>query len=299
MLARAIGADLDPVQFLQSNSMASRRYIINAFTVNVVGPPSASTRAQLEQVLGLFEQYDVRATIFIDDEWMHTVGAARLRQLIEGGHEPGVLAPHYSTPLDQLLHLRERAAGAREHLENMLGLPVTGYRSIPPTSGWRSPAMLETLVQVGFHYSSSSYPRPRPAPLLTSRTIRAHRLSTPSGDLWELPLTAWRPLGIGVPSIHVAGGSRWGRLPLWIIERAVDGMNRHGEPALLHADVGEDASGNPLLVRSILEKIEMVFRTYRFGHLREAFASRLTRDADAGQLPTYRTSIVRGEAEEE
>jgi len=279
--------------------MASRRYTINAFTANVIGSPTSSTANQLYTMLELFEQNDVRATIFVSEEVMHQGGIGLLRQMVAAGHEPAVLAPRYSTPLDQLLHLRERAAAAREQLEDALGLQVTGYRATPPITGWRSPAMIETLVQVGFLYSSSTYPRRRPAPLLTSSTIRAHRLATPSGDLWELPLTAWRPLGLGLPSIPVAGGERWEHLPAWIIERAVDGMNRHGEPALLYVDIGENESGRPLLLPSILERIRRVFRTYRFGHLREAFASRLTRDAHTGTLISYRTSIVRGDAEEE
>ncbi len=170
--------------------------------------------------------------------------------------------------------------------------------------------MLETLVQEGFVYSSSSFPRQTLTPLLLSTVKRAHRITTESGVLWEIPLTCWRPLGLGIPSILTAGGAYLSILPGWMIVRGVEGMNRHGEPALLHVHswgldpVVPELAPAPLWERLLtygpeevtLTKLRRVFGIYRFASIMEAYASRLTTEVTRNRS-TRRTSIIRNEAE--
>lgn len=293
--------------------MADRRYTINAFTVELEPNPAGATGSSptvgseesVQALLEFFEEFDVRATFFAADAVVRD-SPHLIRRIAAAGHELAVLAPRFHNPLDQLLHFREGIATARSRLEDVSAQEIVGFRSVPPSSGWRSPAMIETVVQEGFIYSSSTVPKQSLAPLLFSSSAKAHRLQTPSGVLWELPLTSWRPFGVGIPSIPTAGGPMLSLLPVWMLARGVEGMNRHGEPAILYvhswalenpaADYGSLAFRDRLLVygphEETLEKLETIFRIYRFGSILEAFASRLTTESNRPPQPR-RTSIVR------
>lgn len=298
--------------------MADRRYTINAFTLKLeaspagasggaVGTPSASDNINrtVDEFLEFFAQFDVRATFFTADEITRAFPQA-VRAIHDAGHELAILSRRFHTPLDQLLRFREEIATAKARLEDLCGQEIIGCRSTPIISGWRSPAMIETLVQEGFIYSSSTFPKQSLAPLLLSGTGKAHRLNTPSGALWELPLTSWRPLGIGIPSIRTAGGTTLSALPAWVFARGVEGMNRHGEPAILYVHSwaldrsDPDYSSLPFRERLLcygpreetFGKLGMIFRIYRFGSVVEAFASRLTTESNRPSGPR-RTSIIR------
>jgi hypothetical protein len=301
--------------------MADRRYTINAFTVkleplpigasNGTHPPDddAGLERSVNDLLEFFEEFDVRTTFFTADAV--TRSAPHLvRKIADNGHELAILAPRFHTPLDQLLRFREEIARAKVRLEQASGQDVLGFRSTPIHSGWRSPAMIETVVQEGFIYSSSTFSRQSIAPLLFNSRAKAHRLPTPSGTLWELPLTSWRPFGLGTPSIRTGGGPQLSLLPVWMFARGVEGMNRHGEPAILYVHSwaleapAPDYSSLPLRERLLsygpreetLEKLETIFRIYRFGSIQEAFASRLTTESVRPTQPR-RTSIVRMDSE--
>ncbi len=297
--------------------MADRRYTINAFTITLetapdeasgAGVPGASA-ADIErstmELLALLESFDVRATFFTSDD-VARITPGLLRTIDEAGHEIAILSRRFHTPLDQLLRFREEIAGTKARVEDVCGHEVVGYRSTPISNGWRSPAKVETLVQEGFVYSSSTYPRQGLTPLILSSSMQAHRLATESGPLWELPLTSWRPFGIGIPSIRTGGGTLLSALPGWMFARGVDGMNRHGEPAILYVhswgldNTAHDYGALPLRERLLtygpreetLAKLGSIFRMYRFGSIMEAFASRLTTESNRPTHPR-RTSIVR------
>ena len=297
--------------------MADRRYTINAFTVKLELPPSDASggtvhpgagkdiERPVRELLEFFERLDVHATFFTADD-ITSAAPGLVKRIAEAGHELAILAPRFLTPLEQLLRLREEISTARARLEDTTGREVFGCRLTPIISGWRSPAMIETLVQEGLIYSSSTHTRQRLAPLLIDGSAKAHKLQTPSGQLWELPLTSWRPLGIGIPSIRTGGGPSMSVLPVWMISRGVDGMNRHGEPAILYvhswglAGTAPDYNSLPLKERllhygpreELLEKLEAIFHIYRFGSILEAFASRLTTETSRPSS-SRRTNIVR------
>ncbi|HVZ40810.1 MAG TPA: DUF3473 domain-containing protein [Candidatus Kapabacteria bacterium] len=301
--------------------MADRRYTINAFTVKLEAPPeeastglihsssTAGIERSVDELLAFLESNDVHATFFISGEVAQSLPqlVARVRT---AGHEIGMLSRRFHTPLDQLLRFREEVAATKERLEDLCGQEVIGYRSTPISSGWRSPAMLETLVQEGFLYSSSTYPKQSIAPALINAQVKAYRMVTESGTLWELPLTTWRPFGIGIPQVRTGGGTRLSALPAWVFARGVEGMNRHGEPAILYVHSWaldsniHDYSSLPFRERLLtygprketLEKLGAIFRMFRFGSIQEAFASRLTTES---KRPTSsrRTSIVRADTE--
>jgi hypothetical protein len=297
--------------------MADRRYTINAFTLKLeaspVGasenavrlPAAADIDRTIDEFLEFFAKFDVRATFFTADDITRAFPKA-VRAIHDAGHELAILSPRFHTPLDQLLRFRNEIATAKARLEDLCGQEIIGCRSTPIISGWRSPAMIETLVQEGFTYSSSTFPKQSIAPLILSGTGKAHRLNTPSGTLWELPLTSWRPMGIGIPSIRTAGGTMLSALPAWVFARGVEGMNRHGEPAILYVHswaLGPSAPDYSLLPfrerllsygprEETLSKLQMIFRLYRFGSVVEAFASRLTTESNQTSQPR-RTSIIR------
>jgi hypothetical protein len=303
--------------------MADRRYTINSFTVNLEAPSEGGNPArrasterteegtilyEVETLLALFETFDVRATFFVSDT-VSRIAPDALRAIERAGHEVALLSPRFYNPMAQLLRFRDDVKEARGRLQELTGREVFGFRTARFSTTHRSPAMIETLVQLGFTYSSSNIP---PVSLhldLLRGQRRAHRLRTDSGSLWELPLTCWTPLGIGIPLIRTGGGPPLSHLPTWIMARGVEGMNRHGEPALIYLDswsltslpAGKQSRGMRRRARNYAPpeqtraKLAAIFSICRFGSIRESFASRLSLGPHEQSRP-YRSGIVRFEA---
>jgi hypothetical protein len=95
-----------------------------------------------------------------------------------------------------------------------------------------------------------------------------------------------------------------------MVARGVQGMNRHGEPAILYLhswalDASQSKSRSYSLRNRFrrygpreqtMARLETIFGSYRFGSIREAFASRLSLSHRDRERP-YRSSIVRHETD--
>ena len=269
--------------------MADRRYTINAFTVNLQS--SGFHPEAAEALLELLSTEDVKATFFTESAVSGHI-AAFTRQLHAHGHETGLLI----TPSSETPH-RNRLSDSLDHdrktLEDLIGHPIAGCRILHPFMATsQSSETYEILAESGFAYSSSLYP-PRNFRLgIQNSKRRAWIARTDEGDVWELPVTAWRPLGLGIFSVRSAHPDRY---PVWTIARNIDGMNRHGEPAILslrHLPQFRQDTRN-----RTFQRLRHIFRGYRFSSTFDAFASRLTTEFE--EIPRNqlrRTSIIRCDA---
>lgn len=296
--------------------MADRRYTINAYTVNLLPFPveTRGTKAEFPvqrlsetkdpALLDLLAQEDVRATFFADGS-LARHSPDLLREIAERGHEVGLLvsptAGAGNFPTDEVdesgtAQLRRTILEGKEQLESRLQRRVIGCRILPfSSSGSRSLREYQILAEAGFAYSSSVYP-PREFRFgLQNSKRRAWTVELQENTLWELPLTAWRLFGLGIVSIRSAHPERH---PTWAIARSIEGMNRHGEPALLsqHCDVPPFTTALTI-TETTAERLKHIFRAYRFSTTFDAFASRLIRGFDdEEQKMGRRTSIIRCDA---
>lgn len=275
--------------------MADRRYTINAFTANLTRHPGVSDSAAaysygrgfVGRLLELLSVEDVKATFFADDQ-VGRLTPSLLRTITSAGHEIGVLFESDSIASNNPVLLKNR-------IEDIVGRSVNGCRVIPYQSGGSLPYDLyRDLIDAGFSYSSSVFP-PRDFRIGIQNTKRRAWLFRGDGRaVWELPITSWRPLGTGLCSIRSADPSE---NATWLIARNIDGMNRHGEPALLTLNAAVGSAGLPTGAENItFERLREIFRAYRFGTVADAFASRLTLRFEEHPARHRRTGIVRCDA---
>ena len=271
--------------------MADRRYTINAFTVTMQSSEhSYASEAAYDSLLTQLSEEDVKATFFIKPSWFRG-NRSSLRHFLALGHDVGLLISNLQ-PLPTITSETTAFFRAqKELLENTLGRPVIGCRI--NREGFARPissTAYEALIQAGFTYSSSQYP-PRNLRIgIQNSKRKAWSVRTKSGDLWELPLSTWRPLGIGILSVRSAHPEHY---PAWTIARNIEGMNRHGEPAMLAFRVHSSSTNNA----GTYESLRQIFRTYRFSTVTDAFASRLTRTFEQQSQSIHRrTGIIRCDA---
>lgn len=279
--------------------MADKRYTINACTINVLPAESrkgealsalAGTQGRQTPLLELLMREDVRATFFVEHTIAHT-HPALLQEIAAQGHEIALLIS--SVPPSDPSYFHNVVSEGKEALESLLQRRIFGCRILPfSQSGGRSTEEYKILADAGFLYSSSTYsPRDFRFGIQNSKR-RAWTVELHDAMLWELPLTAWRLFGLGilsVPSTH----SHQHRT--WAIARSIDGMNRHGEPALLSQHCEVPATASILTIaETVAGRLEHIFRAYRFSTTFDAFASRLIRGFnDEERAMGRRTSIIR------
>ena len=182
-----------------------------------------------ERILDILAEAGAQATFFVLG-WIAQRHPGLVRRIIADGHE---LASHGSDHIrvDRLSPEAFRAdvRHSKHVLEDCGGVPVRGYRaptfSICRESSWAH----QVLLEEGFFYSSSVYPRKHDfygspgAP----RTAFA-----PITGMVEVPLTTVRLCGIDVPA---SGGGYFRLFPYmmtrWLLDQASRG---YGAPAVFY-----------------------------------------------------------------
>lgn len=276
--------------------MAERRYTINAFTIDLQCPGADSASDDTDSpgrrpLLELLMQADVKATFFIDAN-LAVATPDLVKSINAHEHETALLIPFAEAhPSD----FHAQVVIAKATLESVLSRRVIGCRILPVSSmGTPSPENYRSLVHAGFVYSSSTYPPTDLRIGLQNTRRRAWPARVPEGTIWELPLTGWRPLGVGAFPVRSAHPDRHSA---WMVARSIDGMNRHGEPALLSISCCLE-SGEPTIGPDTGKRLSRIFSGYRFSTMGDAFASRLTLGFDdAASGPRRRTGITRCDAQ--
>jgi polysaccharide deacetylase family protein (PEP-CTERM system associated) len=219
--------------------------IVNVFTIDVdehfhdfalsaLAPPvtwddlPSRVEANVERVLDLLAEHDVRATFFTLG-WVAERHAQLIRKIVDDGHELASCGYAHVRATDQsygkfLADIRL----AKAVLEDVSGSPVKGFRapglSLVPSNFWA----FDCVVEAGYRYSSSLYPAGRRRGANDVPRF-AHEIRP---GLIEMPVSTVRALRANLP----AGGSDTFRLlpyPFvrWSIRRihAVD-----HQPAVFH-----------------------------------------------------------------
>ena len=208
------------------------------------GQEHSSTDALLAtaipRLLQLLDETGIRATAFVvaGDQPPATL----LRSLAER-HEIAAHSVTHPMPFAQLSapELAREVGGAREILEDRVGLPVVGFRAPNWDTG---PAVWQALAEARYGYDASLLPTPWQIairavlavgarsfrPLTAMRPIPAgwnrvpHLLATDAGSIWQFPVPTSRT--IRFPVYHTV---RF-RLSQTRFDRIVAELSRRGEP---------------------------------------------------------------------
>jgi polysaccharide deacetylase family protein (PEP-CTERM system associated) len=238
----------------------------------------------------------IKATFFIVGDIARS-NPDLVRAIHQNGHEVASHGwdhrrVHHFTPET----FREDALRSKEALEQVTGEAVVGYRaptfSIVRQTAWA----LDVLAELGFLYDSSIYPvrhdrygvpdAPR-APFLARGSVR---------HILELPPATWRMMMQNVPT---GGGGYFRLLPLVVMRRAIDQIERECRPAVatLYFHPWEfDTEQNQLPLPGLRRfrtyvgvsrtraRLAVLLGAYRFA--RAADVARRLRD-NAHELPTF------------
>jgi polysaccharide deacetylase family protein (PEP-CTERM system associated) len=197
-----------------------------------LGESNGALQRQLDAVLLLLAEHNVRATFFV-------LGMAAeadpglVRQIAAAGHE---IASHgYShVPVYRLSRAEfgEDAGRSKRLLEDLLGHEVTGYRaaefSIRSDSLWA----LDVLARLGFAYDSSIFPVRHRRYGIHGFDSGVARYTLDSGaSIVEIPLSAVHWAGWDFPA---AGGGYFRWLPQSAIHSLIRKLNQGGRAAVTY-----------------------------------------------------------------
>ncbi len=114
--------------------------------------------ANIDRILALFEKTNTKATFFTLS-WIAERCPEMMRAIVAGGHEIGSHGVEHVKVFDQTKEeFRIDAGAAKAKLEDICGVPVTGYRAAGFSIDERTPWAFEVLAELGYDYSSSLHP---------------------------------------------------------------------------------------------------------------------------------------------
>jgi len=276
----------------------TNREILNAFTVDVEDYFQVSAfekyvpRAQWDccesrveanthHLLRLLDEHGVKATFFVLG-WIGERYPNLVRDIHACGHEIASHGYwhrliHEQTPEEFRADLRR----SRDGLQDVIGEPVTAYRAASFSITERSLWALEIIVEEGFLVDSSVFPIRHDRYGMPSAPRTIHRISTPSGPLWECPLSVVKCACFRLP---VGGGGYLRLYPINWTCRCLKRINRREQrPFVVYVHPWEIDGEQPRIrgpswltyfrhyvnLSQTARKIEALLRRFRFGPLRD------------------------------
>ncbi len=227
--------------------------------------------ANMDKVLALFDETDIKATFFILG-WVAERYPQIVRNIVDNGHE---LASHgYGHQRVSDLNreqFKTDISTAKKILQDLSGLAVKGYRapsySISKNNVWA----LEVLAESGYEYSSSIYPIQHDhygypeAPRFTFRDQKT--------GLVEIPITTMKFMNRMFPA---GGGGFFRFYPYRITRWAINRVNNNDrQPTVFYLHPWELDPAQP---RQVNISAKTRFRHYLNLHRTEARLRRLLTD---------------------
>ncbi len=184
------------------------------------------------RLLGLFDEYEVKATFFVLG-WVAERTRGLVKEIAERGHEVACHGYSHQLVYNQSPEVfREETLHSKHLLEDIIQMPVLGYRaasySITNNSRWA----LDILAEAGFEYDSSIFPVRHDRYGIPDAPEFPHRLETPDGhSLVEFPLSTAKLLKYRLP---VAGGGYFRLYPYMITHAGLKQINRRQQPFIFY-----------------------------------------------------------------
>jgi polysaccharide deacetylase family protein (PEP-CTERM system associated) len=201
-------------------------YHVAAFS-KVINPSEwdkwpSRVEANTHRLLELFNKANIKITFFILG-WV----AERYPELVKAIHTQGhEIASHgYSHQLiyrQDPVVFREETSKSKQILENLIQVPITGYRAASYSITRNSLWALDILAELGFTWDSSIFPTRHDNYGIPGSPEEPYWIITKNGaKLLEFPLTTAKVLGQSIPA---AGGGYFRQYPYllsrWLFERA-------------------------------------------------------------------------------
>ncbi len=185
-----------------------------------------------QHLMDMFDQAQVKATFFVLG-WVADRNRGLIREIAERGHE--VACHGYS---HQLIYnqapavFREETMRSKSLLEDIVQMPVTGYRAASYSITRNSLWALDILAEAGFVYDSSIFPVRHDRYGIHDAKEIPHRLETPKGhSIVEFPLSTAKIFKYKLP---VAGGGYFRLYPYALTRAGLAQINRRQQPFIFY-----------------------------------------------------------------
>lgn len=272
--------------------------ILNAFTVDVEDYfqvsafendiqrrswdrfPSRVERSTL-RLLELLADNDIRATFFVLG-WVAKRNPDLVRAIDDAGHE---IASHsywhrliYDVTARQF---REDLRRSKRVLEDIIGKPVTVYRSPSFSITRKSIWALDILIEEGFTIDSSVFPIYHDRYGIPDARRDIHKIETKSGTIWEFPPSV---IEYGNFNLPVSGGGYFRLYPVGLTNYWLRQVNvQKNRPFIFYVHPWEIDPGQPRLragsvvsrarhymnLATTEEKLRRVASEFQFGTVTE------------------------------
>ena len=179
--------------------------------------------ASTDRILAMLEEKRIKGTFFVLG-WVADQVPQLVKRIAAQGHE--VACHGYSHELiyrQTPTVFAEETRRAKQLLEDLVGLPVIGYRaasfSITPRSEWA----LDTLIEQGFVYDSSIFPVRHDRYGMPGASRAPGFVHAPSGGrIAEFPMST---AAFGPVRVPVSGGGYFRLLPYWFTRAGLRSIN--------------------------------------------------------------------------
>jgi polysaccharide deacetylase family protein (PEP-CTERM system associated) len=209
------------------------------------------------RLLDLFDEHGARATFFVLG-WVAKRVNSLVREIASRGHEVACHGYSHQLVYEQSPELfREETLRSKSLLEDIVQLPVRGYRAASYSITARSLWALDILAEAGFEYDSSIFPVRHDRYGMPDAPRFPYQLTTPNGQsLVEFPLSTASFLGYRLP---MAGGGYFRLYPYPLTRAGLRQINnKAGKPFIFYLHPWEIDVDQPRIAASWLSR----FRHY-------------------------------------
>ncbi|MEA5503189.1 polysaccharide deacetylase family protein [Halotia wernerae UHCC 0503] len=233
----------------------------------------------LGSLLEFLAEYEIRGTFF----WL---GQAALdsphlvKEVAKAGHEIGCHGWFHEFVYKMSpQRFKSDTQRTQELLADLTGKPVVAYRapyfSITRSSLWA----LEILAELGFRYDSSIFPVRNWRYGIADFNTQPQQINTPSGSIYEIPLSIRQVLGQNIP---MGGGAYFRLYPYMLTRNNFLTAEREGRPVVFYIHPWELDPDHPpislrwkerlthnISLRSTKPKLQQLLQEFSFTSLGE------------------------------
>lgn len=206
------------------------------------------------RLLEMLAERRIHGTFFILG-WIAERSPQLVRDIAKAGHEIACHGMSHKLIYKQSREeFRAETLKSKALLEDLIGMPVQGYRaasfSIVKSSMWA----LDELIDAGFTYDSSVFPIQHDNYGMPDAALEPYEIVAPSGrKIVEFPMSI---VNWGKVKLPVSGGGYFRIFPYWITRKSLARINEHEKrPFVFYLHPWEIDPGQPRIAASLKSRL--------------------------------------------
>jgi polysaccharide deacetylase family protein (PEP-CTERM system associated) len=179
----------------------------------------AAFERQIEAILALLEELNIRATFFLLGMTVENYPDLARRVAEHGCEVASHGYGHERVYRQDAKSFGNDVARSLDLIAEVTGRRPAGYRAPAFSINRRTPWAYEVLAKLGLRYDSSQYDSPRIPDRIHPVPQHPYPIALEGGrELWEFPIATWP---VGGRSLPIGGGGYWRVVPRAVLLRAL------------------------------------------------------------------------------